>query len=83
MCKESEQTAQEFLSIEGPFEIVKNYRTIQLKKRRKLLRNINKANKIALYRRQLLNSNSLQKINERPRQIKNVYTAEEEFNMFF
>jgi hypothetical protein len=85
MCKQSTEleTTQIPLQDQEPFEIVKNYRSVQLKKRRKLLRNLNLTNKIALHRRHLLNSNSQPKNHEKPLPFKKIYSPEEEFNMFF
>jgi hypothetical protein len=68
---------------EDPFEVVKDFRAVQLKKRRKLLRFINKENKLKERRRYQFNL----KVEERPTDmihlIRPFNSENDVFNMFF
>lgn len=82
MCKDR-QVAQNKTATEDPFEVVKDHRATQLKKRRKLLRVLNKQNKIKERRRFFFSSKVEPTVMEKIHTNRPCYSQEEEFNMFF
>jgi hypothetical protein len=81
MCKDLKPTQSKH--VEEPFEVVKDFRSVMQKKRRKLLRSLHKESQLRERTRFLHNSKSLLTVQEKTQSVKRYYSQEEEFNMFF